>query len=258
MFILPSITEKTFAQSPYELSWKKDGLIFGLEIPFAYLGVMVDQSISPLTENELETLRVQEVNSLDRFATKNYSKQAAHLSDILLYTCILSPLTFLLSKNIRGDLGTVFGMHTESLILSLFIPTYSKIAFGRVRPYAYNPDVPMDQRLSSDARKSFFSGHTSIAFGSMVFVSTVYSGYFPDSKWRPYVWGGTLLLASTVGYLRIAAGSHFLTDVIAGAIVGSAVGYIIPKIHKVDNKYNSMQYPDAQFRKPIFSIRFNL
>jgi membrane-associated phospholipid phosphatase len=42
------------------------------------------------------------------------------------------------------------------------------------------------------------------------------------------MWAAGLLLATTGGYLRIAADRHYATDVIGGAIVGSAVGFSVP------------------------------
>ena len=42
-----------------------------------------------------------------------------------------------------------------------------------------------------------------------------------------------LLYAGAVGVaaLRVAAGKHFPTDVVAGAALGSAVGWLVPTIH---------------------------
>jgi membrane-associated phospholipid phosphatase len=37
--------------------------------------------------------------------------------------------------------------------------------------------------------------------------------------------------AAAVGGLRIAAGKHFPTDILAGAAVGSLVGYLVPRLH---------------------------
>jgi membrane-associated phospholipid phosphatase len=43
---------------------------------------------------------------------------------------------------------------------------------------------------------------------------------------------GSLFLASVVGYLRYEAGEHFPTDIVAGAVAGSAIGYAIPWMHR--------------------------
>lgn len=45
---------------------------------------------------------------------------------------------------------------------------------------------------------------------------------------EPVVWAGGYAIAATTGYLRIAADKHYLSDVVAGAIVGTGVGLAIP------------------------------
>ena len=73
-----------------------------------------------------------------------------------------------------------------------------------------------------------------MAFASAVFLSTVHDAYHPGSASSPYIWAGSLLAAAAVGVMRIESGEHFPTDVIAGAAVGSAIGYLIPRVHRVD------------------------
>jgi membrane-associated phospholipid phosphatase len=38
-------------------------------------------------------------------------------------------------------------------------------------------------------------------------------------------------LAGTVGYLRMAAGYHYPTDVLVGAGVGTSIGLLVPWLH---------------------------
>ncbi|MGB6121102.1 MAG: phosphatase PAP2 family protein, partial [Bacteroidota bacterium] len=109
----------------------------------------------------------------------------------------------------------------------------------------YNENVPVEEKLHTNAKRSFFSGHTTISFSSAVFLSKVYGDYFPDSKWKPYIWGVSLGIAAAVGYLRIAAGKHFLTDVLVGALVGGAIGYLIPKIHETSGNGQGLIYPEG-------------
>ena len=40
-----------------------------------------------------------------------------------------------------------------------------------------------------------------------------------------------LPLAALTGYFRVAAGNHYLTDVLTGAVVGSSLGVLVPKWH---------------------------
>ena len=65
-----------------------------------------------------------------------------------------------------------------------------------------------------------------MAFSIAVSAGTVASmrGY----RWAPLVWATGLTLGATTGYLRMAADRHYFTDVVTGAVVGSAVGFAVP------------------------------
>src|SRR5262249_18375089 len=77
-----------------------------------------------------------------------------------------------------------------------------------------------------DDNLSFYSGHTSLAFSLAVGSGTIASmrGY----PLAPVVWATGLPVALLTGYLRIGADRHYLTDVLAGALLGSAVGFVGP------------------------------
>jgi membrane-associated phospholipid phosphatase len=84
-----------------------------------------------------------------------------------------------------------------------------------------------------------------MAFASAVLLSTLFCDYFPESKYKPLVWTGSLLLATTVGYLRFVSGVHFPTDILGGAVFGSAVGFLVPQLHQNSNsseESNNLSY----------------
>jgi undecaprenyl-diphosphatase len=88
-----------------------------------------------------------------------------------------------------------------------------KKGFGRKRPCALEPHcwatlLPPDQF-------SFPSGHTITAFA----VAISLSRFYPDLAI------GLLFCAISVGASRILLGMHFLSDVLAGAAIGSALGF---------------------------------
>ena len=89
-------------------------------------------------------------------------------------------------------------------------------------------------KMEKTSRRSFYSGHTSSAFASMVFLAGVFERLYPDSDARGWVWGGCLAAATTTGYLRYAAGRHYPTDILAGAAVGAFVGYLVPALHEIE------------------------
>jgi membrane-associated phospholipid phosphatase len=89
--------------------------------------------------------------------------------------------------------------------------------------------------MMNDYYNSFPSGSTALAFLSAGFLSAAFSAEYPDSKWRIPVTAGVYALAAAVAACRIVTGSHFLTDVFAGAAIGSLYGLVIPMLHKRQN-----------------------
>jgi membrane-associated phospholipid phosphatase len=63
------------------------------------------------------------------------------------------------------------------------------------------------------------------------FLSSTYFTEYPDSNWKIPVAGLGYALAVGIAANRILSGSHFLTDVLAGAAIGSLYGYLIPALH---------------------------
>ena len=223
-------------QSVFEKSSKTDlplmsGAIGGLGLSF-YLG----KNIKPLTPQEVGHLRQQNIPFLDRWACQNFSPKAEKLSDIFLNICAISPLLMLASPNLDRDQKWTYAlMYIETGVLTYSITEITKCLVRRIRPYVYNWEVPLhDKIMSSDTRKSFFSGHTSISFASMVFLAQTYAAFHPDSRWKPVVWCAGLSAATLVGVHRILAGKHFPTDVLVGALVGSFIGFVIPKLHEME------------------------
>jgi membrane-associated phospholipid phosphatase len=129
-------------------------------------------------------------------------------------------------------------MTTEMTLFTMGATYITKALVGRKRPYLYNTDMSVDERFgraaSSDnsASMSFFSGHTSAAFALATFSSTLFMDIHGKSIWSKVWWGTSLSLAAMTGVARVKAGVHYPTDVIAGAIVGSAIGYLVPRLHR--------------------------
>jgi membrane-associated phospholipid phosphatase len=232
------------AQSPYELD-RSDVALTGVGIVLLATDRVLAGNTDPLTLEEIKGLSRDDVFALDRFVTYNYSESAATASDILEWTAILAPLALFTSPDVRSDFSTVGLMYLQTALFSVGTFGVTKGGVTRPRPYVYNENVPIEEKLHPDAKRSFFSGHTTISFSSAVFLSKVYGDYFPDSKWKPYIWGVSLGIAAAVGYLRIAAGKHFLTDVLVGALVGGAIGYLIPKIHETSGNGQGLIYPEG-------------
>jgi undecaprenyl-diphosphatase len=85
---------------------------------------------------------------------------------------------------------------------------------GRRRPATYGEAHCWASLLPPD-QFSFPSGHTITAFSAAVALSIFY----------PELTVGLLFCAASVAASRILLGMHFLSDVLAGAVLGSALGF---------------------------------
>jgi hypothetical protein len=228
-------------ESPYRRCASMDGWIAGASAAAGLGAVLVSTAPAPLAPREIEGLSRESVNAFDRGATWRYSVSAGDASDILVGAVAASPLALLLDGHAREDWETCALMYAETMAIAVILPAYAKGTVNRIRPFVYNADAPWDEKTTSDARKSFFSRHTSVAFASAVYISTVYGDYHPASRARPYVWAGTLIAASAVGFMRYESGNHFPTDIVAGAVAGGVAGYIVPRLHRAGSSRLSIR-----------------
>jgi len=115
----------------------------------------------------------------------------------------------------------------EAVALSGDLDQLVKYSVGRQRPYAHagvpNPDTGPG---ADDANLSFYSAHTSFTFAVAAATGTVarMRGY----RWAPVIYVAGGVIGAATAYLRIAADQHYLTDVVTGAVLGSAVGAAAP------------------------------
>jgi membrane-associated phospholipid phosphatase len=95
-----------------------------------------------------------------------------------------------------------------------------KYLFNRKRPVDAYPQAL--QPLSFKHSPAFPSGHTSTAFFTATWLT------LENPKW--YVAAPAFFWAGLVGHSRNYHGVHYLTDVLAGAILGSATGYLVWRV----------------------------
>jgi membrane-associated phospholipid phosphatase len=115
----------------------------------------------------------------------------------------------------------------EAAALAATMNQVVKLGVGRQRPFVHFGNyADPDRGHDSDDNTSFYSGHASLAFSLAAAAGTVSTlrGY----RSAPWVWAAGMTLATGVAYLRIASDMHYLTDALAGAVVGSAIGVGVP------------------------------
>jgi membrane-associated phospholipid phosphatase len=202
-----------------------------------------------LTVDEIEGLNRSEINSFDRPATHYWNTRLNNTSDVFAWSMSFLPALVMLpgiQDTNWEQISTVGLMYLQVFCLTRGLTNITKSGTQRIRPYLYNTSLSPEERHSFQgneahyASTSFFSGHTSITFASAVFLSKMYADIHSHNKWSYIIWGSSLAAAGFTAYCRVRSGEHFTSDVLAGAVVGSVIGYFIPVLHKKKNMNTSL------------------
>jgi membrane-associated phospholipid phosphatase len=220
----------------YNWNWKKDGYILGGSFLGWGTSRFLKEQADKITLEDLPQRDPDYLWGIDRGATLNRSDDAKRLSDIFLYTSFLLPISHYTGLKCRKQGFVIAGMALETFFITDGITNTLKALTKRFRPFTYNPEVPIEEKLVNSARYSFVSGHSSNTAALGFFSAKVFSDLYPDSKWKPVIWTLGATLPAMTGYLRYRAGKHFPTDIISGYILGASVGYLIPHFHKISNE----------------------
>jgi membrane-associated phospholipid phosphatase len=123
---------------------------------------------------------------------------------------VASPALDHMTRGVLAAVATRIGFVFLAVgIPGLFVAIVKRF-IGRVRPSSAGPFAYEPFHWRPDFA-SLPSGHTTTAFAILVAVGAL----FPRA--RPFLWGFALLIAAS----RIAVSAHFVSDVIAGAVVGA-------------------------------------
>ena len=204
----------------------------------------VAASIAPFfINNEPETiptgLNKDDINAFDRTLMFSYNRPLDILSDVGLYGLFALPILSLSGNFTDKDALLTYGiMYAQSILFVYGTSEILKRTIVRYRPYNYFEPIPSG--FENDYYKSFPSRHTAFAFMSASFFTTTFFAEQPESPWKIPLMLGSYAVAAGVGVLRISSGVHFLTDVLAGAALGSLFGWAIPMLHKKQNPENNM------------------
>jgi membrane-associated phospholipid phosphatase len=148
------------------------------------------------------------------------------------------PFSFFLQGCITKNKATkTKGIYlAQSFATNVAITYLMKKSIQRKRPGETDPTFTV---LTPAGSRSFPSGHTSEAFAMATSLSLV------APKW--YVITPAYAFAGLVGYSRMYLGAHYPTDVMAGALVGSAAAWVSYRINQRWTKKKS----SARLKEPI-------
>ena len=220
------------ADSPYQLRFGNSGPIVGTGVGLLGTAALTRPNKTLLKAEEISRFNREDVNELDRGATRLSSSYAGKLSDFMVVTSVSVPFLYLTKERSRKDFGRIVLMQFETGLVTTGLIAITKVIINRPRPFVYNPDALLENKLTPNANQSFFSGHTATVAAMSFFTATTFSQYYPESKWKVAVWTYAATLPAVTGYLRYRAGVHYPTDIITGYVVGAAVGMLVPKIHQ--------------------------
>jgi membrane-associated phospholipid phosphatase len=206
----------------YDVSLASDGVV----IAASAAAILVPYPLSSRFIMPTCPCAASSVNAFDRGVIGNASNTADQISNVTVGLAILAPpvadwLALGASRPLLDD-TVVF---TESLMVNGALVTIAKYSFQRPIPRAYtDPSIAS----SPGSYRSFYSGHTSLAFAALSTTSVTLNARY-GLTWQP--WVVTFVIGASVAVERVLAGYHFYSDVIVGAAAGLAVGTIVPVIH---------------------------
>ncbi|MDD3929954.1 MAG: phosphatase PAP2 family protein [Sphaerochaeta sp.] len=153
-----------------------------------------------------------------------YDEDLSTVSDVTLGLTALAPSLFVLSAP-PSDYLAIGTSYAGTMVVAYATRSVLKHTIERARPYVGEIDRPAD---TSEDYESFPSGHALMAFSAAAYTQTLQALWYPDSKAMKAVSYATWGLAATTATLRVLSGNHHLGDVLAGAAIGSAIGFLGP------------------------------
>jgi undecaprenyl-diphosphatase len=169
-----------------------------------------------------------ELPGLDRWVVGNNSPLARDGSTVLLLG-VGGLATYLAAHDrsaaqARGNVAVI----ANSISWAAASTDWLKVAFHRKRPVLYSSGAA-GAAASPDSRRSFPSGHTAVAFAAATSYLVLASREHLPHRTRDalLLYGG----ATGVGALRLVGGSHFPSDVVGGAVLGTGIGWLVAALH---------------------------
>jgi membrane-associated phospholipid phosphatase len=239
-------------RAAYQLYWEIDAPLLTIAAAFgigrsirgglapAYCAPQMGSPVEATTHCDPQTL-----NFIDRPFAGRYHPGWGTWSNIGVYGIdALAAVGIIADEGIRNGLNDLVVV-AEATLLASAASGVSTAMTGRPRPYMYGSEAPLSVREDGNGGLSYFSGHTSTAFGAVTATFVTLHRLHPDARWPWYVLGGGVAAAGFVGATRILSGWHFPTDVVAGAAVGAGVGLIVPALHAAPTELSAVPMPVA-------------
>lgn len=173
-----------------------------------------------------------DVWAVDRFAAGRDDRVWARVGDAGVAVTFAGGLITLLADEGWGAGLSDFVVWGQAVVGAMAAANMTSLAVRRPRPYVYGEEASEERRMNGTASLSFFSGHSATAFaGALALFQTVRARH-PHGAGQWIALAAGLSVATTVAVSRVLAGEHFPTDALAGAVVGAAIGWLVPELHR--------------------------
>jgi membrane-associated phospholipid phosphatase len=231
--------------SPYAVNWVFDTTLTLSSFSMVYLmhevaGKSLDNDYicseaHPDTPCDPSTLP-----GIDRGTVGKHSKTWDNVGNYGFYAIIGgAALGAALDNGLSGGTGRFRGFAADTIVImestGLAVATAHAIRFGIRRPRPTQYEGGADVQMSDLERHlSFPSGHSTSSAAIATAFATTYWLHHPDDPSRWFVAGGSFAAATLAGFGRVGAGRHFPSDAIAGQVIGTAFGILIPLAHEAN------------------------
>jgi membrane-associated phospholipid phosphatase len=140
-------------------------------------------------------------------------------ADVLGYLTDLGGTPYLLA--IMGIVGAIDWARRRDVraLIFLVVVAIGISAINNGLKWMIMRERPPGVHLVGSAGSSFPSGHSAAAAACWLAIALVVSVWLPR-RFRPWLFGGALVIAVVVAASRALLGVHWVTDVVAGLVVG--------------------------------------
>ena len=200
-------------------------LLIGVSLASSYF--LMGETAPPVCAPRCDPARV---NAFDRPFAGLYSTRWQTVGDYTtVSTLVLVPLALVAGEGARDGFHDILVV-AEAVLVTSAVQVPISYAVARPRPRLYGDSAPLNERDDANGGRSFFSGHVA----NCVAATIATSGALRRVQ-RPRLALATLVVglagSALVGVARVGAGSHFPSDVLVGAMVGTGVGIAVPALH---------------------------
>jgi membrane-associated phospholipid phosphatase len=125
----------------------------------------------------------------------------------------------------------------QTLAITGAVQGVTNVVVSRERPYGRDcgskelPDTALDC-VNSTHYRSFFSGHSAFSFASAALICIHhFQNDLLGPPWDAISCTGGYAVAASTALFRVVGDVHYTSDIITGALVGTAIGYGVPLLH---------------------------